>query len=43
MRKSPAQASTAPVQSIRGLLAGRALDMYASAPATAIAANTRLT
>src|ERR1700733_8034934 len=33
MRKSPAQARTAPVKSIRGLLAGRVLVSYAPAPA----------
>src|SRR5207249_11915406 len=40
---SPAHASTAPGQSIRGRLAGRPPRRYASAPAAAIAANTRLT
>ena len=43
MRNSPAQASTAPGQSIGGLVAGRLLRMYTSAPAMAMAANTRLT
>src|SRR5690348_644471 len=43
IRNSPAQASTAPGQSIGGLTAGRLLRIQARAPATAIAANTRLT
>ncbi len=43
IRNSPAQASTAPGQSIGGLTAGRLLRIQARAPTAAIAANTRLT
>ena len=43
IRNSPAQASTAPIQSIRGRTAGRLVWIQIRAPATARAAKIRLT
>jgi hypothetical protein len=43
MQNNPAPASTAPGQSIRGRVDERLLRINANAPATAIAADTRLT